>query len=327
MPFYSEDKCNYQLCKNKIRSLQVHSCQSAQTQIPQTNPDSAVTHKTADSFCFSDKRVSRNIFKSCKASMTLEAAFAVPLFLFAVFNLYAAVSLITLHVRIETAMHQTGLSMARTAYAYHKAADGYDFLESETAGTLFNLLYVGEKVKESVGESYLNQVEIAGGAEGISFLQSSVTEPDVLDLVAVYRPHMLFLPESFSSFQMVNRVRLKKWTGYDNTAESAISKEQVVYVAESGSVYHRFRECSHLRLTICRVTKEEIPKRRNQSGAVYSACELCAGNASGNDWYITEDGNRYHTTLNCSGLKRTVYEIPLSQAIGMAACSRCGGSS
>lgn len=341
MPFFSENKCNYRLCKKKIRSLQVHSCQMTQTQTPPINPYSAVSHKTANLFHFSDKRVSHSISENtitepikqqenvqdkAKGSMTLEAVLVVPLFLFAVLNLYAAVGLITIHVKLETAMHQTGLSMSRMAYAYHKVAEGYDFLESETADIGFNLLYVSEKIKEIVGESSLDQTGIAGGAEGISFLHSSVTEPDILDLTAVYQTRMFFLPESFSSFWMVNRARLKKWTGYDNTASRSVYEEQIVYVAENGTVYHRFRECSHLRLSISQVMEEALPTRRNQNGMVYRACELCASDPADGYWYITEDGSRYHSTLNCGGLKRTVYEIPLSQAAGMAACSRCGGS-
>ena len=40
--------------------------------------------------------------------------------------------------------------------------------------------------------------------------------------------------------------------------------------------------------------------------------------------YITSQGNRYHTQLNCSGLKRTIYTVPLSQTGGRGRCSKCG---
>ena len=71
------------------------------------------------------------------------------------------------------------------------------------------------------------------------------------------------------------------------------------------------------------VQGKEISGLRNESGGRYYACEHCGGKGGG-PAYITDYGDRYHSSLSCSGLKRTVYAVPLSEVIGKGACSKCG---
>ena len=43
----------------------------------------------------------------------------------------------------------------------------------------------------------------------------------------------------------------------------------------------------------------------------------------GSQLYLTEYGNRYHNSLICSRLKRTVYAIHVSKAVVKGACTKC----
>ena len=101
------------------------------------------------------------------------------------------------------------------------------------------------------------------------------------------------------------------------------SKEKV-FVTAHGTVYHKSLKCTHLRLSVEQTTVTQAEARRNRYGAKYYACSCCKSGV-GAAVYITDTGNRYHARLSCSGLKRTIREIPLSEAGKRKACSKCGG--
>ena len=63
---------------------------------------------------------------------------------------------------------------------------------------------------------------------------------------------------------------------------------------------------------------------RNENGEKYHKCELCADKINKFERvYITNYGNKYHTDLNCSGIKRTIEMVRLSDVEGKGACSKC----
>ena len=69
----------------------------------------------------------------------------------------------------------------------------------------------------------------------------------------------------------------------------------------------------------------EIAALRNENGEAYRKCMQCryAENAFGR-LYITNQGDCYHKDLGCSGIKRTVRMIRLSEVGTRRPCSRCG---
>lgn len=116
------------------------------------------------------------------------------------------------------------------------------------------------------------------------------------------------------------------WIGYDVELSDPRDSEIYVFVTPTGVVYHRSRNCTHLKLSVYSVPASQVSGERNQYGERYQACERCHGRLEGMV-YLTEEGTRYHSDISCSGLRRSVRSIPLSEAQLMyAPCSRCGGN-
>lgn len=269
------------------------------------------------------KRFSLNTSK--KGSLTVEAALVVPLFLFVMINIMSVMEMISLHSRMEAAMHQTGKVIAEYGFIYSEWKQEASDVEKLIENVGFSNVYVKNQVVKTIGSSYLESSIVKGGVSGISFLQSSIMNEDIIDLVAIYKVSPRFSIVGINSFSMVNRCRMRAWTGYDNTkGNNRVSTDEMVYITETGTVYHKNRTCSHLNLSISLVFFKDIINMRNSSGCKYYECEVCGKKERSETVYITKEGNRYHSSLDCSGLKRTIHTIPISEVGARSPCSRCG---
>lgn len=276
------------------------------------------------SFLRSPKRASF-IASLRRGSMTLEASFVLPFFLFAVLNILFAVNIISAQSRISAALHQVGNKMAFAGYAYEKTAGS--MLPDGLTGVVLSQGYAKGRILECVGREYLNQSCVEGGCNGVSLAGSSVMEEgDIIDLKVSYRVRPFIRLMGFENFAMSQQYYGKAWTGYDVTGwvDEASVEDPMVFITESGTVYHRDRNCTYLNPSVQSVTVEDLNNLRNQSGGRYYACGSCGGTEVSGQVYVTEYGDCYHRQINCSGLKRTIYTVPLSQTGGRGRCSKCG---
>lgn len=259
-------------------------------------------------------------FPSFQASITVESAIALPLFLFFCIQMISIISLIHLHSVVEAALHQEAAKAALHAYAYDKLG-----ISNEAAAGFLEDIYLKNKVIQRAGQQYLDHSMIKNGSRGIHIIcTEEKNAQDTVDVVLFYKVEPAIDLLGFSGFAMGNRCRMKKWTGYqvDDALLSENNTEELVYITETGNVYHKNRNCTHLALSIHAVKTNSLGVLRNEDGGKYYACESCGKNA-GYTVYVTDQGNRYHTSLVCSGLKRTVYSVRITEAGGRGPCSRC----
>lgn len=110
----------------------------------------------------------------------------------------------------------------------------------------------------------------------------------------------------------------------EEASDGEEKKKDIVYVTESGTVYHESRACSYLNVVVRSVAAAQVEQERNSSGRKYTLCERCAGKQAIGIVYISSGGEKYHLAASCPGLKRTVLEKERDEVAGMPACHKCG---
>lgn len=265
------------------------------------------------------------IFSRKRGSMTLEAAFALPFFLFAVLNILFAVNIIGTQSRISAALHQVGNKLAFAGYAYENTVG--DILPDGLSGVIATEGYARGQIVEYVGRSYLENSCVKGGAGGLSFAGSSVMgAEDMIDLKISYRVRTFVEIMGFDGFSMSQRYYGRAWTGYDaaGAVSAGTEEDPMVYITKTGTVYHLDRNCTYLNLKLEAVPAQSVSDMRNESGAKYVHCGFCGAGGGASQVFITSYGSSYHNRLDCPGLKRTIYTVPLSEAGVRGRCSKCG---
>lgn len=242
-----------------------------------------------------------------KGSITVEASIAVPIFFLAVVTLLYLLEMMAVHTAVRDGLQYAGRRAAKE-------------------GCVTQMLMpsrLEQDVVHAVGETRIGRSIIAGGSSGIDCSGSRMSiQTGIGKLKAEYQikiPVPLF---GIAPVKCSETMKIKAWSGYER--EGILDKgEDTVYITETGLVYHKDYHCSHLDLSIRMTHINTVSGLRNEGGGKYYPCEHCVKGNVGNV-YITNSGDRYHSSLSCSGLKRTIYAIPISEAAGKGACSRCG---
>lgn len=281
------------------------------------------------------------------ASLTVETSLVLPIFLFFFMIFLYFMQIIIIQESLQKAITETGFSMARAAYIY---SDFYDVNEAEEFDKSFleegiglefeaisnavkNKVLIKRAVADRLNMARVNNSCIIGGFDGISFDNSKVLQDsNNIDIVAEYRVRIPIHTFGLFEMDMIQRVRLRGWNGHQLPALYTMAEEEddnnkkIVYITETGTVYHLDRNCSHIKLSVRE--SDGIPTwLRNNDGKKYHPCESCLKNEHPKNgiYYITSYGERYHKNKDCSGIKRTVRQIPLSEVGVRKPCKRCGG--
>lgn len=233
----------------------------------------------------------------------IEAASILPLF---AIGLLTLVSILPMR---RTAMKlQEGLFVAAEEMAV-ECADGH---ATELSG-------IRDTIKEILSDEDAGYIR--NGTEGIDMSGSVLDDPEYRKLII--KCDLIPFGRVFGALSVPfeRKCLVHVWNGY---GRGYYPDDDYVFITQDSEVYHRDRNCTHIRLSIRETDPDSLPDLRNEYGSRYRPCEFCHSRLSDVKLYITSDGDRYHNTITCSALKRTVRAIRMSEAKGRRPCSRCG---
>lgn len=244
--------------------------------------------------------------KNKKGSAVVEAVASVPIFLCAICTLLMIGEMLLTQTQIKYTVSETASRYAASEAAF----ENNKIVETAALYQIFYSLLEKNQLLESC---------IVGGKTGI--VVSGKQEEEHVKVTAAY---LLKVPVPYFkgiSFPVKCTIQKRIFSGYMEHEGESGEKDPVVYVTEYGTVYHRTMTCSHICIKVSdRTSIENITdhsshkpcKKCITSGEIYTAI------------YMTVKGDSYHSTLSCSGLKRTIRAVRLSEVGGMRECSRCG---
>ena len=241
-------------------------------------------------------------------SLAVEAALVVPLFLFFMLTLLSTLHLLAFSIRLQQILFEEGIGISEKVY------------ESDATDLSKAVSRMRGKLRSA------DQIPVEGGADGLDFSGSDLTDTEFADLSVQYTAKLMFNPFRLFHREFCQHVLFHRWIGYENGlhGRNAAGTEIYVYITEDSQVYHRSRNCTHIRLHISEADGADIDSLCNTDGDRYKPCRHCHPKKGDAPLYITTDGDCYHNTLTCSGLSRSVRAIPLSQVGNRRPCSRCG---
>ena len=247
---------------------------------------------------------------SKQGSLSIEAAIVIPLFLIFVLGMASLLLVFGNRTDIQNGMRTAAETLTRRAYYLERT-------EAEAIG--INPITIKSEIKNNSEK-----------ADDISTAFSTYdSESGILDIVVNYDQKIPFLLTESETLHVSQRLRCRAWIGSDmeeGPGSSLETEKNYVYVTEKGTVYHKTKSCSYLDLSIHSIESGQISEERNSSGAKYYACPLCAKSGKPNaSVYVTDYGTSWHNSTGCSGLKRKINKIDITQVGNLKPCSKCSG--
>jgi len=322
LPFLGNIQIQTMLLKFRLR------CKNAKSlQVPCSNPLTRYKER-----CMPEKGVLPfiSLKKKASASITVEAAVCLPLFVFFSLALLMPMEWLNQQRQIQTAMESLGESWSQYLYVLEKREnqeqganqEEWEYKEEQEYKVLISDMAAGLLLKGKLSRY----------AENVTIKRAEVPdESGHIYIEAEFRENIPLFATPSSGVLMKAAVKRRSWIGLNGKlkkkrtgAGSEDYENSIVYVGASMGRYHWYRDCHYLSNQYESVSFEQIINRRNSFGSKYTACARCAQNTDLTETvYVTEGGVHYHLDKQCTAMVSYVRSLPLDEVRHLGACSYC----
>lgn len=268
----------------------------------------------------------------CEASLTVEAALSLSLFLLMAAALIQPMVWLDRQRKVQTVTEALCGDLSQYAYIEKFLKGEEEVLEELEKGEEKDSGAGGAFGEAAAGLWLLGKIqEAAGEVHSLKIQKAQV--PDEKGMICFeleYRERIPFFSLSGRGITMTAAARRRAWIGLNGKLGRALGdqweeeEDIIVYVGAGMGRYHWYRDCHYISNQYESVSAGQISALRNASGRKYKACSSCAagGKAEGKV-YITPQGEHYHTTADCRAMAAYVQAVPLREVEYLGACSYC----
>ncbi len=265
------------------------------------------------------------------ASLTLEAALSLSLFIFASVCMFLPMKILNTDRKVQAALEAVGEDFSRYAYLKDMVERGSD-VDIPGAGDFAKSFcrYLTAGAAEGYAQVMVMQHLDTKLVKNVRMIRSLVLEDgEIFDLIFDYEIQMPFPVLGMDRIERTARCRRRAWIGkpgkdFSNGGDGSSMDDEIVYVGKNSTRYHRSPNCHYLDNNLIQVLYEQVSGMRNDSGGKYYACRVCGmGAEEGSIVYLMPSGTSYHTTKNCTAINAYVRAVRRSEVVHLGPCSYC----
>lgn len=274
-----------------------------------------------------------------KASITIEAAMSLSLFLFTLYLLILPLNMLSTQRQMQALVEKAAEHAAQYIYAKNTFLPLTTSSDEEVNHTTSE---EQEQIEKSgYYTSLLESGALAAYAQGLAMSEIQdrmvvgihplgtwcTLEDEMIYVKLNYDYKLPFGLFGVRSVKQSVQSAKRAWVGKDGIKKKDAKKEdeEMVYVGKTSTRYHLSATCHYLSNDISKVNIKGIATKTNKFGRHYTPCARCASGVTSGDVYIMPSGTSFHTTRSCSAINAYARKVPKSEVEHLGACSYCGG--